>query len=96
MKKTDRHLKPLSSFFQKYQKTLTAPEASVIDCFVEVVDDVLGISIQSKYIKYTPQTRTLSLTVGGPLKSEIKLHQTEILNHVKGRLGSKNTPTSII
>lgn len=89
-------LKKLSSLFDKYKERLVAPEATVIDAFLEVADDLLQIKPDRKRVRYTPATRTLSLTVGGALRSEIKLHEKEILLHLAGRLGKKSAPVKII
>lgn len=89
-------IKKISSLFEKYKQRLVAPEATVINAFLDVVNDLFGIKCSKDKIRYVPSTKTLSLTGGGPLKSEIKLHEVEILAHLKGRLGEKNSPKCII
>lgn len=90
-----RELTKLSNLFDKYKQRLMAPEASVINAFVEVVEDVLGLKLSKDKVSYTPATKVLSVNVA-LLRSEIKLHEAELLNHLKGRLGEKNAPTKII
>ena len=89
-------VKKLSSLFDKYKKTLKAPQGSVIKEFCEVVKDVLDIDLSKDKVSYVPNTRIISLKVGGPLKSEIMLHKKEILNHLKGRLGEHSAPKDFI
>ncbi len=89
-------IKPISNLFEKYKKHLKAPQGSVKKCFCEIVDDLYGLQIDDKKIDYSVYKKTLILKVAAPLKSEILLHQKEILNHLKGRLGEKSAPTTII
>lgn len=88
--------KKISDLFSKYKKRLVAPEASVVSAFVEVVEDLFGFKVPKDKVSYTPTTKTLSLTVGSALKTEIKLREEEVLNHLKGRLGEKNAPRVIL
>lgn len=73
-----------------------APEATVIDAFVEVVKDLLGFDVDKKKVRYSPGSKTLSLVGNGALRSELKLHEKEILNHLTGRLGNKSAPLRIL
>ena len=88
-------IKKISDLFERYKKTLIAPERAVIDCFVEVVDELFGITVSPNLVSYTPSTRTLTIK-SSVLRNEVKLHQREILAHIKGRLGPKNAPHTII
>lgn len=88
--------KKISDLFAKYKNTLVAPESSVVEAFIEVVDDMFGIEIPKKNIRYQPSTKTLSLTGNSALKSEIKIKEKEVINHLKGRLGPKNAPKAIL
>ncbi len=96
MFKKDRKLTPITDLFEKYKRTLKAPQGVVVDSFIEVTEDVLGFRIPKERIRYAVATKTLSVQVSGPLKSEIKLHQTEIMAHLKGRLGVGNAPREIL
>lgn len=89
-------LKKLSALFDKYKERFVAPEASVIDAFVEVVKDLLGFDLDKKKIRYTPSSKTLSVVGNGALRSELKMHEREILTHLTGRLGKKNAPLKIL
>lgn len=96
MRKGRGEIIKLSTLFEKYKKILKAPQGVIIDCFVEVTEDIIGIKIAKEQISYTVHTRTLSVRVSGPLKSEIKLRKKEILAHMKGRLGDQGAPVEIL
>lgn len=91
-----KEIKKVSDLFDKYKKRLVAPEGSVIEAFIEVVDDLLSIEVAKSKVKYNPASRTLSLKVAAALRSEIKIHESEIIAHLKGRLGEKNAPLIIL
>ncbi len=82
----------ISTLFEKYKVTLKAPQGTVVKEVIEVISDITGVELQAKYIKYAVSTRTISITAPSILKQEIKLHQAEILLHVKARLGEQNAP----
>ena len=88
--------KKLGDLFDKYKKRLVAPEGSVIDAFIEVVRDLLSIEVSKSKVRYNPTSKTLSIKVAAALRSEMKVHESEIIAHLKGRLGEKNAPLSII
>lgn len=89
-------IKKVGDLFAKYKQRLVAPEASVINAFVEVVSDLLDLDINPKKVSYNPATKVISINGGGPLKTEIKMQQKEILIHLKGRLGDMSAPKTII
>lgn len=88
-------VKRLGSLFAKYQKTLKAPQASVVKVFCEVAEEVVGLKIAPKQVVYKTHTKLLSLVGGGPVRSELLLHKAEVLAHLKGRLG-ESAPKDII
>ena len=75
--------KKISDLFEKYKKTLKAPQGVVVDAFCEVVEDVIGLPILKENIRYTVHSKILRASVSGPLKTEIKLREKEILRHLK-------------
>jgi hypothetical protein len=85
----------VSDLFDKYKKVLRAPQSSVIKEVIEVISDLTGVTLSPKYIKYAVHSKTLSITAPAILKQEIKLHQAEILIHLKARLGEKSVPKII-
>lgn len=88
--------KKIGNLFEKYRRTLRAPQKTVIISFHEVVRELLDIEIDEKRVRYSPGSRTLSISGGGPLKSEVQLHKDDILAHLKGRLGEHNAPKEIL
>ena len=86
----------IGNLFDKYKKTLKAPQGVVIDAFIEVIDDLMGFEIKKEQCRYTVSTKTLGVAVSGPLKSEITIRKKEILAHLKGRLGEKSAPKDIV
>ena len=84
------------TYLKNTKKTLRAPQGAVITACREVIKDLVEIEVPKEKLKYSPQTRILSFTVGGPLKSEVMLHKKDILTHLKGRLGPQNAPKDII
>lgn len=89
-------VKQLKDLFQKYRERLVAPEATVRDAFVEVVEDVVGIKIAKESVLYVPHNKTISLKVSGVVKQEVFFHKEEIITHLKGRIGVKAAPKEII
>ncbi len=96
MRKGRGQITKLSDLFEKYTKTLKAPQGIVVTCFIEVVEDLVGLPILKKDVTYTVYTKTLAVRVQGPLKSEILLRKKEIIAHMKGRLGEGNAPVEIL
>ena len=96
MKKERGEIKRVGDLFEKYKRTLIAPERTVVNVFCEVVEESLGYRIDPKSVKYTPHTRTLALIGKGMVRSEVQMHHDEILAHMKGRLGEKNAPTTLL
>lgn len=96
MRKGSGDIRKLGDLFEKYRKTLVAPQKTVVTTFCEVVEELLNIKIDPKRVRYATGSKTLSLSGGGPLKSEVQLHKNEILAHMKGRLGEKNAPQEIL
>jgi len=85
----------VSSLFDKYKIILEPPQATVITTVSEVLSDVCGVAVEKKNIKYSVVTKTITLTVPGIVKQEIARHHSEIINHLRGRLGAK-APTTIL
>ena len=89
-------IKPINSLFEKYKSRLVAPQGSVKKSFCEIVQDLYGFEINERNLDYSVYSKTLTLKVSGPLKTELLLRKDEILTHLKGRLGDKSAPKTII
>ncbi len=96
MRKGRGEITHIGSLFESYVKRLKPPQESVVRTFVEVVEEVLSISLDTSQIKYSVHNKTLSLNVSGMVKSEVRLHEKDILAHLKGRLGEQSAPQHII
>ncbi len=88
-------IKSITSLFDKYARTLIAPQGTVIAASCEVIGDVCGITVLESNIRYTPHSRVLSLQLRGPERTEVLLRKEEVLIHLQGRLGPKNAPKDI-
>ena len=95
LKNNGGHVK-IGNLFEVYKKRLRAPEGSVVSSCIEVVHDVLGISLTKNDISYTPHSRTLTFRARGPLKAELLMHREDILGHLRGRLGVEHAPHTIL
>jgi hypothetical protein len=82
----------VGDLFEKYKKSLKAPESTVVKEVVEVIADLTGVTLERRYLKYSVVHKTISITAPSILKQEIKLHQTEIILHLKARLGERQAP----
>jgi hypothetical protein len=78
----------VGGLFDKYKTLLKPPQESVISVFVEVVFDVVGVSIKKEQVSYSVPSKTVTLHVPSIIKNEIFLKRVDILIHCKGRLGN--------
>ena len=92
IKKRGQGIVKISDLFKKYTDVLKAPQGTVVKEVIEVIADLTGITLNKKYIKYAVSAKTVSITAPSIIKQEIKLHQAEILIHLKARLGEKSAP----
>jgi len=88
-------IKPINNLFEKYKHTLRAPQASVVKVFIEVVQDVLEITLKEDWVAYNTYQKIITLKAPGPIATEIKRQQEIIITHLKGRLGEKSAPKTI-
>jgi hypothetical protein len=86
MKRT-RELIKASSLFSFYKDKLKPPQASIEKVFIEVVEEVMGITLKTDWVIFTPYTKTISLHCPAVIKQEIKRHEKELLAHCRGRMG---------
>lgn len=89
-------VKKLGDLFEKYRKTLRAPQGFVITTFCEVVEEVIQYPIKTSAVRYSVYKKTLFISAPGPIATEIKLHKTELLGHLRARLGDVSAPTEIV
>lgn len=86
----------ISNLFDKYKKLLKAPQGTVVQAVIDTMKDMYGISLKKEQCTYQVHSKTLSLHVGGPLKSEITLNKSKILAEIGKRIGVENAPKQIL
>jgi len=86
----------ISDLFKKYTDTLKAPQKTVVKTFIAVVKDLFGVMLREDQCTFSVASRTLSVRVSGPLKSEIMLHKKKILELVVVELGEKSAIHEIL
>lgn len=89
-------MKPISALFQKYQATLTPPQASVEKQTVAAIEHTTGIVLKPEQVTYQPTTKTLTLSVPSVVKSELLQRKKIILQALQTTLGPKHTPTELL
>lgn len=89
-------MKQIGDLFEKYRKTLRAPQASVEKECVKVIVEVTGFSITQNQLSYTVSTRTLHLKMPSVLKQEILLQREAILSALKSHLHEQSYPKTIL
>lgn len=97
MRKTGRgEVVRVGSLFDQYKKRFTAPQKTVVVACIAVLKEVFSIELHENQCSYKPQTRTLSLTVSGTIKTEIQLQKQKILALIRERVGDNGAPTNIL
>lgn len=86
----------IGSLFEKYTKTLKAPQQSVINACIEVIQDIYQYPLTKEQCVYHVASKTLTLHIKGPYKSEIILNKSCILDEVTKKVGKQNAPKNII
>jgi predicted metal-dependent hydrolase len=86
----------VKDLFEKYKKTLQAPQKTVELEAIRVIGELTNITIKEHQVAYTVSTRTLSIQVPSLIKQELKKRFPEILNEIKARLGDKSAPYLIL
>jgi hypothetical protein len=86
----------ISNLFSKYIKLLKAPQGTVVNACIDVIEEVYGITMRKDQCVYQVSSKTLTVHLSGPLKSEIALNKKVILEEVGKRIGVENTPKNIL
>lgn len=86
----------VSNLFEKYKKTLRAPQKTVVVNFIIVVEDLLGKTLREDQCAYKPSSKTLSVNASGMFKTEIQRSKEKILLKMREVLGEKSAPTNIL
>lgn len=89
-------MKHLSSLFERYQKILIPPQASVEKRTAEIICEITPLQVTQKQVAYNVGTKTLSLQVPSIIKSELQHHKVAILKQLEQELGVKNCPKVLL
>lgn len=89
-------MKKLGSLFERYQKILIPPQASVEKRVAEIICEITPLQIKAEQVKYTVSNKTISLQVPSVLKSELQHQKTAILDRLVSEMGVQNAPKVIL
>lgn len=95
-KKRGQGIVRVSDLFSKYTKLLKPPQKTVVRATIAIINELYGISITEEQCVYQTSSKTLTLHVPGPLKSEIVLNKKNILEKIGESIGSSNAPKNIL
>ncbi|KXJ98184.1 MAG: hypothetical protein UZ19_OD1000783 [Parcubacteria bacterium OLB19] len=82
--------------FDKYRKTLQAPQKTVEVESIRVIGELTNLKLNEDQVDYTVVSRTLNIKAPSLIKQEIKFHHEAILLELKNRLGVKSAPQCIL
>lgn len=86
----------IGSLFDHYKKRFTAPERTVVLACIEVLKELFSFQLKENQCRYAPRSRTITLIVSGPLKTEIQLQKEKVLTGIRERVGEKNAPIHLL
>ncbi len=87
---------PISDLFLAYKARLRPPQGVVITAFCAAVEAELGVPLARTSVRYSVQTRTLSIQAAGPHKSEILFRKQKILAACTDVVGKESVPLHIV
>ncbi len=82
--------------FEKYRKTLQAPQKTVEIEAVRVIGEITNIKLKEDQVEYTVNSRVLAVKAPSLIKQEIRIKNKLILEELKKTLGSKSSPLTIL
>jgi hypothetical protein len=82
--------------FEKYRKTLQAPQKTVELEAIRVIGELVNITLKEHQVFYTPSSRILAIKAPSILKQEVAMKRDAILTELKHRLGAKNAPQTLL
>ncbi|KKT78006.1 MAG: hypothetical protein UW75_C0051G0003 [Parcubacteria group bacterium GW2011_GWF2_44_8] len=86
----------VKDLFEKYRKTLQAPQKTVELEAIRVIGELTNITLKEHQISYTVSTRVLAINAPSVIKQELKFKHTELLSELKKRLGAKSSPQTVL
>jgi hypothetical protein len=86
----------VKNLFEKYKRTLQAPQKTVeLEC-IRVVGEFFNIKLKEEQVEYVVSTRVLFIKAPSLIKQELKLKNNQILEELKKRLGAKSSPQTLL
>ncbi len=82
----------VKDLFEKYRKTLQAPQKSVELEGIRIIGELTKIKLREDQVEYTVGTRVLAVKAPSLIKQEIKIKHKLILEELKKQLGAKSSP----
>lgn len=89
-------MKKISSLFERYQKILVPPQASVEKRVAEIICEITTLTVRPDQVSYSVGSKTISLQVPSIVKSELQHHKATILIRLESEMGVKNAPKTIL
>lgn len=86
----------VGDLFEKYKKTLIAPQKTVETEALRVIGELVGIKLKEDQLSYTVSSKILYIQASSLIKQEIVFKKEEILTELKRCLGIKNSPQNIL
>jgi hypothetical protein len=98
MKKKDPtlHEGQLGNLLLRYKKVLKPPQQSVIKEVVQVIQEVLGVTVATSQLTYQVTARIIYIKTPSLIRSEILRAKPKILTVLKERLGEQVAPIDLI
>lgn len=85
----------LGALLDRYRTTLRAPQKTVVNEVVKAYS-TLGITCDERFVSYNKNTKTISLGVSGPLKTEMLLRKGQVLALLVSTLRKDDIPSEIL
>jgi hypothetical protein len=85
----------IKSILEAYRARLRAPQGVVVDEVVKAYTEV-GVRCTSSDFSYTPSTKIVTITAGGPHKMELRMRKDHVLQSVGRRLRADDVPQDIL
>ncbi|MCF7816074.1 MAG: hypothetical protein K9M10_02420 [Candidatus Pacebacteria bacterium] len=95
-KKRGQGVVRISDLFKKYTQILKAPQGTVVNACINAIKTSLGVTVRKDQCRYSVSSRTLTLNVSGPVKSEVLLRKKQLLAEISAEVGEKSCPKEIL
>jgi hypothetical protein len=86
----------VKDLFEKYRKTLQAPQKTVEIEAIKIIGELTNITLKEYQVSYTVSTRVLAINAPSVVKQEIKFKHDAILAALKKQLGVKSSPQTVL